>query len=833
MAENHPLELLAPAGGPEPFAAALAAGADAIYCGFGNDFNARRNADNFDDESFEAACRAAHLVGVKVYVTVNVVIKTEEMPKVLGVIRRAWLLGADAFIIQDWGLIAEVRRTWPEMEVHVSTQANVHDARGVEWCKKLGVTRVTLSRELSLKEMKTIARVGVPLEVFGHGALCFCYSGLCMLSSLSGGRSANRGMCAQPCRLPYTLVDEDGKVRSPKGNTRALCPKDYCTFDDLKELEKAGVSSLKIEGRMKAPDYVYAVTSAYRAQLDDADSNRKPTAEEEAQRKRRLKRSFNRGFTDGYLRGIHDNSMMSYARSNNRGELVGEVVDSHRLEDTLVRRGGSNGGRRRNRHLSQASVTIKLNEPVQQGDLLEIRPQDNPSQFLTAYARNNAPAGTDIEVKTTRAMEKGSLVRVIRSKSALDKAQEALHEQITRKRPVSVEISAQLGQPFRVALTTKDGIAATAEGFVVEKARTKAVAKEELIEHVCRMGQTPFEPTKVSCELDPGCGMGFSAVHKVRAQACEALIANILKPYTSRVEHTALVPHAWRIQERLREVRSTHDIQDPLSVGPIEAEISATVATPECAQAALKAGADVLFARTDDLTQGEWPEGIIPIADEVCREMDHTRIDPAIQPGKRVLVGNVSELALSQERGALAEVRQLIPVHNESALVALEQAGAEGFWFSPELTLEELKALTKLASVPCGLVVSGRTRAMTSEHCILQVADQCIHDCAHCKLRQERLSLKDIDGQELPVRTNLQGRSHLYAANPLDATPQIPELYQVGMRRFMADATLLTPQETKFAVARVVRAVHAAQAGRAVAPREQGANSGHLFVGID
>ena len=441
------LELLAPAGGPEPFAAALAAGADAIYCGFGNDFNARRNATNFDDESFAAACKAAHLAGVRVYVTVNIVIRTAEMPKVLSVIRRAWCLGADAFIIQDWGLMAEVRRIWPEIEVHVSTQANIHDARAVAWIRELGIARVTISRELSLPELSRIADEGVEIEAFGHGALCFCYSGVCMLSSLSGGRSANRGMCAQPCRLPYDLVDEDGTVSQMKGADRALCPKDYCTISDLSSLMEAGVGSLKVEGRMKAPDYVYSVISSYRAELDDAYAGVKPSAETEHARMRRLLRSFNRGFTDAYLRGESGNEMMSYERSNNRGELVGEVVSSRRLEDTLVRRGGGNGGRRRNRHVTQAETEIALAEPVFEGDLLEIRPLTDPSQFLTATAEHDADAQERITVRTTRPMEKGSAVRVIRSKQAMEEAQRAAHLECARKRPVSVSAKARIGPP--------------------------------------------------------------------------------------------------------------------------------------------------------------------------------------------------------------------------------------------------------------------------------------------------------------------------------------------------------------------------------------------------
>ncbi|MBQ6650591.1 MAG: U32 family peptidase, partial [Atopobiaceae bacterium] len=257
-------ELLAPAGTPDAFRAALAAGADAIYCALGNDFNARRSADNFTPETFAAACREAHLAGTRVYVTVNVVIKEREMPSALALVRQAWLLGADALIIQDWGLFAEVRRLWPEVECHVSTQANVHDARGVAWCGELGATRVTLSRELSLPEMAACAATGVECETFAHGAICFCYSGLCLMSSFFGGRSANRGLCAQPCRLPYDLLDESGEAMAVVGGERLLCPRDMCTIDSLAAMAEAGVASLKLEGRMKAPDYVHAVVRAYR-----------------------------------------------------------------------------------------------------------------------------------------------------------------------------------------------------------------------------------------------------------------------------------------------------------------------------------------------------------------------------------------------------------------------------------------------------------------------------------------------------------------------------------------------------------------------------------------
>ncbi|MGI6754959.1 MAG: DUF3656 domain-containing U32 family peptidase [Atopobiaceae bacterium] len=837
-------ELLAPAGGPEPFRAALAAGADAIYCGLGNDFNARRGAHNFTAESFQEACRLAHLAGARVYVTQNVVIKTEEMPRALANIRRAWLLGADAFIIQDWGLMAEVARRWPEMELHVSTQANVHDARACLWCRDIGAKRVTLSRELSLKEMAHIAKTGVELEVFGHGAICFCYSGVCLMSSLAGDRSANRGLCAQPCRLPYALVDESGQEIQAPGRDRPLCPRDFYSFEDIAKLRDAGVGSLKVEGRMKAPDYVYAVISAYRAQMDDIARGKTPTPEDLLARRMRLKRAFNRDFTNAYLYGHAGDELMSYERSNNRGQLVGTVSSSRHLGTEKRYCGGANGGRARMRSFSSAETTVMLDEPVGKGDLLEIRPVKDPSQFLTAYAEKDARPGESLTLKTARAMTAGDVVRVIRSRAISDESAHAARLELPRKRAVAVRVEAHVGKPFVVEISTLDGAyTGRASGFTTEPARTRAVSKEELVEHVGRMGQSPFEPASFDISLDAGVGMGFSQVHKVRAQACQELEHALLAPYERTLEKA---PDAHRIAQDLLAVRDAAHIERPLvarmhaqaqalpSQGALE--VSVICADPACAQAALAAGADKIYVTTDAFADKPWPHEMasvcIPILDEVCREIDHERLDAYVVPGKRVAVGNVSELVLAQQRGALAEIRPCIPVHNESCVVALEAAGAQGLWLSPELSLEEIESLAQMASVPTGLVVLGRTRAMTSEHCVLQAAGRCIHDCARCTLRQQRISLKDQDGLLLPVRTDIHGRSRIYAAHPLDATPQIDILIAAGVTRFAADATLLNPQEAAQYTERILRAIKAARSGRKPAGRMQGATSGHLFSAI-
>ena len=815
-------ELLAPAGGPEPFYAALAAGADAIYCGMGS-FNARRKANNFTDEAFQAACRAAHLAGSRVYVTVNVVIKDEEMREALALIDRCWQLGADAFIIQDWGLFFEVRHLMPEVETHISTQANIHDARGAAWCKAAGADRVTLSRELSVDEIAHIHdAVDIELEVFSHGAICFCYSGICLLSSFtSRGRSANRGMCAQPCRLPYELIDESGRSWSATGRERALCPRDTCTVDMLPRLLDAGAHALKLEGRMKAPDYVHSIVSAYRSQLDDVLARRPISLQVAEARYRQLKRCFNRDFTTEYQQGRSGDEMMSYERSNNRGQIVGEVLGSRPLGNT---RGLKPDDRRRR----AAWTRLRLDEPVGKGDLLELRHDDEFDQFLTCLAPEDTAAGSIIECRTARAMPAGARVRLIRSQAALDAAEAALKRPVARKRPVDVRVIAHLGQPFTVELrcVDDDAVLGRAEGFIVEAARTRAVCANDLIEHVGRMGSSPFEATSFDIQLDEGCGMGFSAVHRVRAAACEALERAILAPYESRAPHVPAAP--------------TERRAEPHAVEATVPEICALVTSREAARLARDAGAARIYMAVDDLlAAGVSPqdivrEKIIPVLDEVSREVDHERLDHWLASGAPAAVGTISELSLGAESGSLVELRSCIPVHNVACMQALGERGANGIWLSPELTLAEIERIAPhRGSLTLGLTVLGAPRVMTSEHCIMQVAGACIHDCGRCCLRTRDFKLKNIDGRMLPVRTGLNGRSHLYDGVTLDATPQIPALLAVGVTRFLVDGTLVDNDELLRRVTRAKRALDAALAGRTPDKRLAGSSSGCLFQGVE
>lgn len=247
----------------------------------------------------------------------------------------------------------------------------------------------------------------------------------------------------------------------------------------------------------------------------------------------------------------------------------------------------------------------------------------------------------------------------------------------------------------------------------------------------------------------------------------------------------------------------------------------------------MAAGASRVYVTVDALAEGGFPAGCVPVLDEVCRESDHVRNDRWVETGLPCAVGNVSELALAAERGARPEVRGCVPVHNRSAVLALERAGASGFWLSPELTVNQAAAVCRAASVPVGAQVFGAVRAMTSEHCVLQMADACIHDCARCGLRRQELNLRNIDDRRLPVRTNVNGRSRIWWDEPLDAVPKMREVLGAGVRRLLVDATLLDVEGAAAQVGRVKEALDAVVAGTPLPGPWPGSTLGHLFSKVD
>lgn len=544
-------ELLAPAGNREAFEAALAAGADAIYLGAGS-FNARRNADNFAIDDVRAACRDAHLRGARVYLTANTLVFPGEMDDALAMVADAAEAGIDAAIVQDVGLMSVLRHELPELELHASTQLNVRGERGIELATRLGCSRVTLARELSVEQIAELAKLGVDLEVFVHGALCICQSGQCLLSSLIGGRSANRGLCAQPCRLPYKLVDEDGKKLAQEGQY-LLSPRDLCGIEMIDRLIEADVASLKIEGRMKSPEYVSTVTATYRDAIDRAWED-VASYEADPDAKDTLAEAFNRGFTQGYLAGERGNDMMGYKRPNNRGVPVGRVTG-----------------------YSAGKVKLAANADIAVGDLLEF--WTSKGRVTYTVEPSDTLKGETKYLGVREPVSVGDRVFRVRSAKLAADAQE--RTETGMKIPVSIDVRMRKGEQLEIVVYDDAGHEARAQGPAVEAARTKAVTREDVIDHVGRLGATPFSCESWDIMLDEGVGIGFSTLHKTRAAALEAFEGALLdanaKPalragsvdITRVSDHSAMAPFATAVNFYDTNIACSLEQFEPgCSIGP-------------------------------------------------------------------------------------------------------------------------------------------------------------------------------------------------------------------------------------------------------------------------
>lgn len=449
-------ELLAPAGGLDQMLAAVAAGADAIYAGLGG-FNARVSAHGFTDDEFVRGCAVAHAHGVRVYVTLNVFVFDDELADAVALGAHALELGADALIVADTGLACALRAAIPGVEIHLSTQAGVHSEGAVRLAAdELGAERVTTARELTVDEIAALCATGVPIEVFCHGAICIGYSGACEFSALRRARSAMRGDCTQPCRLAYDLVDEAGQSVVAVEGDRLLCPRDYLGIAHLPELVAAGVASLKIEGRMKNPDYVFNVVRVWRRALDIVrDGAWEPDVVAELERE--LGRSFNRGFTDAYLRGRSGAELMSFERAINQGVRVGRLVA-----------------------VGHEEVTVELDAAVAAGDTLEIRfypgadaRPDVPKRWPQVPCPVDAAAGERVVVHCKRKVDAGCEVYLIRSAGVLEQTATVLERMRAEADAAAPVARAVEVLPFEGALT----VGGVPEAALAEPAEQGASAR--------------------------------------------------------------------------------------------------------------------------------------------------------------------------------------------------------------------------------------------------------------------------------------------------------------------------------------------------------------------
>ena len=485
------IELLAPAGSMESLIAAINNGADAIYLG-GNKFSARAYASNFDNETMMKAVDYAHSYNVKVYVTINTILKQNELKEALKYAGYLYEIGVDALIIQDVGLISLIRDIYPNFELHASTQMTVHNGEGALYFKEKGLQRIVLSRELSLDEIKYISKdLGIETEIFVHGALCVCYSGQCLMSSMIGGRSGNRGRCAQPCRMQYTLKSET--LGEKKGYL--LSPKDTCLIDDVDSIIKSGTTSLKVEGRMKKPEYVAGVTRNYRKSIDKVLKNTKFDLNKG---RSELAQLFNReGFSKAYLYKNTGKDMMSYNYPKNTGVFIGQVI---------------------------SSGEVLLEENVALGD--GIRFHDDGFTLSKIIKNNNevkeAFRGDTVKLFPTGGYKKGYRLYKMSDKKLYDDLKEDL-KPYKRKISLTGEVEFKVNAPL-VIKTKFKGKEYKVYGENVDEATNTPLTRERVEESLKKSGEIPYKFDQIVFDTFDDGFMRIASINNLRRELFEKIL---------------------------------------------------------------------------------------------------------------------------------------------------------------------------------------------------------------------------------------------------------------------------------------------------------------------
>lgn len=709
------VELLAPAGEMNALIAAVQNGADAVYVG-GRLFGARANASNFDGEGLVRAVEYCHLRGVKLYMTVNTLVRDDELPAVYEMVRQAVEAGIDAAIVQDLGVAGLLRRCFPDLHLHASTQMTLASRRGAEFARSMGMTRVVPARECTLSEISEIASTGLEVEVFVHGALCVGYSGQCLLSSMIGGRSGNRGRCAQPCRLPYTM---DGKKK------HFLSPADLCMRENLGALIDAGTTSLKIEGRLKRPEYVAVVTNAYRRALDCALEGTTPPKEAREE----LLKIFNRGgFTRGYAMGENDAGIMATARPNHWGVPVGEVLSVQ-------------GGRAR----------VKLSAELHAGDGLEARGKAGDHGILV----QNPEAGA---LRVPEGVRPGD--RLFRTTDAeqLRAAQES-YAQEHRQTRVDARFTAHVGQPCTLTLG-----GCTVTGDVPQPARGKPLDAESVRRQVGKLGDTVLQLGALECELDDGLFLPASALNALRrdaAQACERAILNENTPSAT------VRPFA------------------PLNVGRFSPERTLLVLQsddPEELLAAVDLADELYFAPRDYTLEGlksalsRLPEEVAVVLPTVLSDAELEQALQAIGT-RRVVCNNLAQL----RPGCVGDIG--LNAFNRETVRRLLESGAVRVTASPECTLAQAQALAQTA--PVEMIVYGNTPWMTLRHCPIRaergLGAKGREQCSLCGHRGTVLT--DRKGEPLrlvPYWAKSGCRLQVYSSRVYSALEEMPRIAGAG-----------------------------------------------------
>ncbi|MDO9492885.1 U32 family peptidase [Acetobacterium sp.] len=782
---NKKPELLAPAGTMEAVIAAINGGADAVYFG-GKSFNARRNAENMTDEEIKEAVTLCHQHRVKVYITLNILIKNSEMSELVGVLSFMKNLNLDGLIVQDMGLIYLIRHYFPEFKLQTSTQASVYGVEGVLFFQELGFSRVVLPREMPLTQVTEIKKkTKVELKIFTHGALCYAYSGQCLMSSMIGGRSGNRGLCAQPCRKNYRLFDENNRLVQ---EGYLLSPKDLNTLDDLETIMASGVYSLKIEGRMKTPEYVYGITRAYREAIDAAAGEMsKKTIDDQA-----VMQVFNRDFTRGHL--FNEADLLNAQVGKNRGFLIGQVVSL------------SKTAKNQNHKSAYQPLGIRLNEDAQLhiGDGLSFGEDGKTGAKVDAIF---TPAGRRLEqglggetvaIPCRYGVTPGTPLYKNLDKNLMDSLKQLGSQSLEQPgSAVNFKLLLKQGRPAEIAAVTQGYAVTYTAAFSPEVPLRNPIDEAMVREQISRIGGTGYELGTIEMELDARVFLSRSQLNTLRKEVLIKL-AETLAGAEKNTGNTGEVNQAITIVPLEHELAGQSERLKKLQLEDSKKRVSlAFEKMPDSQFLTLLDGLGLdqvvlplLGEGVAEKTALLKDQGIAVLLktpkimdDELTKIVRRLVTQELNQDG--FLIGNYEALHLLNKTSSYLETDQSFNLFNTLATRALKEWGVGGGVLSPELNEIELKEITEQSEIAMVLPVYGSQELMVSK--------KCLFGCKNCLekkkgttglCRQETTGkLVDERGFAFPVERDDQGLIHVYNGDTLFLREEILELKGVDTWR--------------------------------------------------
>lgn len=804
MGNNRP-ELMSPAGDWEALRAAVANGADAVYFGMDN-FNARHRAANFTRKSLGEVMAYLHRHNVKGYLTFNVLMFSDELEEAVALVKEMVAARVDAVIVQDLGVARLIQRLAPGLAVHGSTQMTLTEPRAIEWLREtVNLQRVVLARELSAKDVSTIAQqTATPVEVFIHGALCVAYSGQCLTSEAMGGRSANRGQCAQACRLPYDLI-VDGAQKDLGDKAYLLSPQDLAAYDMVEDLVKAGVSCFKIEGRLKSAPYVAATTQTYRAALDAAIAHRAFAIDD--QQKRNLAQIFSRGFTHGFLDGIDHAELVPALFPKSRGIRIGSVIEVTRRGVIVQVDSVSTNGRMRldaRQHPLKPGDGVVFDQGLpedqeQGGRIYEIFPARGKGLEL-AFGRG------DVELKSIAV---GAVVWKTDDPEVRRRLEQSYgRDEVARRVPVTAKIIAKVGEPLSLRLIDEHGRSGIARSEQrLELARKHPATVESLREQVSRLGDTPFELTDLRVEPLEAVMVPKSLLNDLRRQAAAELVqARESAAGVQVVEGDAL--------EQLRAAAGG------ISVEGGEVSMSVLCRTLEQVEALAKWRPEIPLSTVYcDFEDPKRYKAAVPIAKEHGLEiaLATTRI---IKPGEEgllrlvasaepdaILVRNLAGLCFyrAENPGLRLIGDYSLNVANELTAAMLHEAGLERLVPGYDLNWKQMSAM--LGRISPGLfecVIHQHMPMFHMEHCVFCHTLSNGHDHRDCGRPCDihKVDLRDRTGKQHPLIADVGCRNTVYNATPQSAGELVPAMKVLGVRRFRVELLRETGEQMRELLAR-------------------------------